>query len=110
MQKRQIKFDILLTAFAVAIAADSVAQPPNRQPDSRPAKVQIQRARERRPFPSYQRDPIQLVKEFYLDEGRKKLAFDLELAVATAIGADAWGKLDEKQRTAVAKAFEMKVK
>jgi tetratricopeptide (TPR) repeat protein len=107
MQKRQIKFDILLAAFAVAIAADSVAQPPNRQPESRPVKAQVQKAR--RPFPAYQRDPIQLVKEFYLDEGRKKSAFNLELAVATAMGADAWGKLDEKQRTAVAKAFEIKV-
>jgi tetratricopeptide (TPR) repeat protein len=109
MQKRQIKLDILLAAFAVAIAADSVAQPPNRQPESRPAKAQMQRAKERRPFPVYQRDPVQLIKEFYLDEGRKKLAFNLELAVAAAMGADAWGKLDEKQRTAVAKAFEIKV-
>jgi tetratricopeptide (TPR) repeat protein len=109
MQKRQIKFDVLMAAFAVAIAADSVAQPPNRQPESPPAKVQMQRARERRPFPVYQRDPIQLVKEFYLDEGRKKLAFNLELAVATAMGADAWGRFDEKQRTAVTKAFDIKV-
>jgi tetratricopeptide (TPR) repeat protein len=109
MQKRQIKFDLLMAAFAVAIAAESVAQPPNRQPESPPAKAQMQRARERRPFPAYQRDPIQLVKEFYLDEGRKRLAFNLELAVATAMGADAWGRFDEKQRTAVTKAFDIKV-
>jgi tetratricopeptide (TPR) repeat protein len=109
MQKRHIKFEILLTAFAVACAADSVAQPLNRQPDSRSAKAHMQRVRDRKPFPAYQRDPIQLVKEFYLDEGRKKLAFDLELAVATALGGDAWGKLDEKQRTALARAFEIKV-
>ncbi len=109
MQKRYIKFEILLTALFVASAADSVAQPLKRQPDSRPAKAHMQRVRDRKPFPPYQRDPIQLVKEFYLDEDRKKLAFDLELAVATALGGDAWGKLDEKQRTAVARAFEIKV-
>jgi tetratricopeptide (TPR) repeat protein len=109
MQKRQIKFDVLMAAFAVVIAADSVAQPPNRQPESPPAKAQMQRARERRPFPVYQRDPIQLVKEFYLDEGRKRLAFNLELAVAAAMGADAWSRFDEKQRAAVTKAFDTKV-
>lgn len=109
MPKRKIKFEILLTAFALAAAVDSVAQTPDRSPEPRPLRAQTQKAKERRIFPAYQRDPIELVKEFYLDEGKRKLAFDLELAAAAAVGADAWSKFDEKQRATVARAFETKV-
>src|SRR5262245_34944074 len=109
MHKRKIKFEILLTTIALAVATDSMGQAPKRSPEPPHYRAQTQKARDRRTFPAYQRDPMTLVKEFYLDEGRKKLAFDLELAVAAAFGTDAWGKFDEKQRAAVAKAFETKV-
>jgi tetratricopeptide (TPR) repeat protein len=109
MHKRKIKFEILLTTIALAVATDSMGQAPKRSPEPRPFRTQTQKAKDRRTFPAYQRDPITLVKEFYLDEGRKKIAFDLELSVAAALGADAWVKFDEKQRAVVAKAFEIKV-
>ncbi|MBO0720218.1 MAG: hypothetical protein J2P41_05315 [Blastocatellia bacterium] len=99
----------MLTAFALAVAVDSAAQTPGRASEPRAARTQVQKTRDRKTYPAYQRDPIRLVKEFFLDEGRKKLVFDPELAAVAALGSDGWAKLDEKQRATVIRAFENKV-
>ncbi|MCI0336443.1 MAG: hypothetical protein L0226_02615 [Acidobacteria bacterium] len=109
MQRQQVKIEILLAALAIWFAAVPLTQAQSKRQDLPTIKPQPQRVRDRRPFTDYQRDPMRLVKEFYLDKGTSKSSFDLELTVANALGAGAWIKLDEKQRAAVTKAFETTV-
>src|SRR5262249_51722704 len=64
----------------------------------------------RRAIADYQRDPVRLVKEFYLDPATRDLAFDLSLTAEQALGQGRqWSELDEKQRAAVINAFEKTV-
>ncbi len=110
MHDQQLKSDVILVFLAVALASASVLHAQNRRietrVDSRPAKTQSQKPRERRPIPDYQRDPVRLVKEFYLDRNANSIVFDLSLTVENGLGTDQWAKLDEKRKAVVSKAFE----
>ena len=72
-------------------------------------QIELEITAARRTVAEFQRDPVRLVKEFSQDESKRELAFDLSLAVEQTLGADRWGKLDDKQRNAVIKAFERTV-
>ncbi|MEK7831019.1 MAG: transglutaminase domain-containing protein, partial [Acidobacteriota bacterium] len=72
-------------------------------------QIELEVTAARRAVAEYQRDPIRLVKEFSLDAATRDLAFDLSLTVEQVLGADRWSKLEDKQRTAVVKAFERTV-
>ncbi len=72
-------------------------------------QIELEVTAARRTIAAYQRDPVQLVKEFSLDASTRGLAFDLSLTVEQALGAEKWNKLDDKQRAAVIKAFERTV-
>jgi tetratricopeptide (TPR) repeat protein len=109
MRRQYIKSGIFLLVpiFALVIGTVSLAQ--NEGQKTRPARTSKQRAKDRSLVPDFQRDPVRLVKEFYLDEAASKSVFNLALTVENSLGAGAWEKLDEKQRTAVTKAFESMV-
>jgi tetratricopeptide (TPR) repeat protein len=110
MRRHYIKSGIFLFVpiFALIIGTVSLAQ--NEGQRTRPARTSRQRAKDRNFVPDFQRDPVRLVKEFYLDETTSKSVFNLALTVENSLEAGAWEKLDEKQRTAVTKAFESMVK
>ena len=72
-------------------------------------QIELEITAARRTIAEYQRDPVQLVKEFSLDASTRELAFDLPLTVEQALGAEQWSKLEDKQRAAVIKAFERTV-
>ena len=72
-------------------------------------QIELEITAARRTVAEFQRDPVRLVKEFSLDESKRDLAFDLSLTVEQTLGAERWNKLDEKQRSAVIKAFDRTV-
>lgn len=72
-------------------------------------QIELEVTAARRTVAEFQRDPVRLVKEFSLDAETRDLAFDLSLTVEQVLGTDRWNSLDDKQRTAVVKAFEQTV-
>ena len=88
-----------LLIFALSLTACAIAQTSDRE--ARTA---------RRAVADFQRNPVQLVKEFSLNKETRDLAFDLTLTIEYALGPDRWKKLEDKQRAAVIQAFEQTVR
>src|SRR5262245_56004027 len=106
MFKKYVESGLLLAVLAIEPLASPIWQASgNRQaaetPGTQPRKIKPHKS-----APRYQRDPIQLVKEFYLDKSPSRPAFNAALAVENALGSGAWSKLSEKQRAAVTKAYD----
>lgn len=110
MRSQQLKFNILLSALALVFSADRISRAQSQRQEVRPVNAHSQKAKDRGSVQNYQRDPIRLVKEFYLNKSTSEVAFDLALTVENALGNSAWDKLDEKQRASVTKAFDGTIK
>ncbi|HKX32532.1 MAG TPA: hypothetical protein VJ302_32900 [Blastocatellia bacterium] len=74
-----------------------------------PVELSGTKPKPRKPVARYQRDPVRLVKEFYLDKSPTRPAFNVVYAAEQALSPEGWSKLDEKQRAAVSTAYDDRV-